>query len=144
MELVLEKSNDARIDPHLRSRLEAASEGLVYGSESDYPFTFFAVPGVHGFDSPAEFARLVGAPPELRVRETSWDHFVAWPLSGGDPVDPSSGQTAASFGRLDSELRALLKNLRVIRIGEVQIYCFIVGDDGRGNLGGLMTMAVET
>lgn len=137
-------SSDHRIDPELRSRLESASAGLVYGSEGDYPFEFFALPGAAAVTSAREFARLVGAPADARVEERSWDSFIAWPLSGGDPVDPTSRETAAGYARLDGELNALLSDLRVIRVGDVQIRCYVVGDDGKGNLAGLVTTAIET
>jgi hypothetical protein len=132
------------IDDELRQRLEVASAGLVYGSEGDYPFEFFALPGAAPMPSAREFARLVGAPPSATVKEQSWDSFIAWPLSGGDPIDPTSAATAAGYARLDGELRSLLRDVRVIRVGDVQIRCYVVGDDGRGNLAGVVTTAIET
>jgi hypothetical protein len=137
-------SDDSRIDPQLRARLETASAGLVYGSEGDYPFEFFALPGAAPVKSAREFARLVGAPASARVEEQSWDSMIAWPLSGGDPTDPEAREIATRYARLDGELNELLRNVRVIRVGDVQIRCYVVGEDGKGNLAGLVTTAIET
>ena len=137
-------SSDSGIDPQIRARLESASAGLVYGSEGDYPFEFFALPGGASVKSAREFALRVGAPESARVEEQTWDSMIAWPLSGGDPMDPTARDIAARYARLDGELNDLLRNVRVIRVGSVQIRCYVVGEDGKGNLAGLVTMAIES
>src|SRR5437773_11310379 len=47
----------------LQEELERASDGLVYSSESDRPFEFFAIPysGKRTSPTAGEFARLIGA-----------------------------------------------------------------------------------
>ena len=38
----------------------------------------------------------------------------------------------------------LSRDVRVYRLGKIEIQCYIVGLDGEGNLAGLKTVAIET
>jgi hypothetical protein len=41
-------------------------------------------------------------------------------------------------------LSARLRDVRVYRLGKIEIQCYIVGLDGAGSLAGLKTVAIET
>ena len=41
-------------------------------------------------------------------------------------------------------LERRLRDVKVYRVGRIEIECYIVGLDDRGNLSGLKTIAVET
>jgi Nuclease A inhibitor-like protein len=130
-------------DPALRARLERAAHGLTYGSESDRPFEFFFLPG--GGDAPpgAEaFGRLVGA--EGRVEERSLDDFFARHAETSDPYDVESQRIRPRYEALRDLLRTELRGTTVYRTGRIEVQCFAIGGDGRGNLAGLRTVAIET
>jgi hypothetical protein len=130
-------------DPALRERLERAADGLTYGSESDRPFEFFFLPGGGNAPPGAEaFGRLVGA--EGRVEERSLDDFFARHAETSDPYDVESQRFRPRYEALRDLLRTELRGTTVYRTGRIEVQCFAIGGDGRGNLVGLRTVAIET
>ena len=132
-------------DPDLRARLERAAEGLVYSSESDRPFEFFFLAGAGDQPPGTEaFARLVGARPDTRVEERDLDHFFARHAETSDPYDLEAQRIRPRYEALRETLRTSLRGATVYRLGRIEVQCYVVGGDGRGNLAGVRTVAVET
>lgn len=130
-------------DPGLRERLERAAEGLTYGSESDRPFEFFFLPGAGDAPPGAEaFGRMVGA--EGPVEERDLDTFFMRHAETSDPYDVESQRIRPRYEALRELLRSSLRGTTVYRTGRIEVHCFVVGGDGRGNLAGLRTIAIET
>jgi len=130
----------------IRERLETAAEGLTYTSESDRPFEPFALPGggagwPYGVE---EFARRIGAPAGAPLEERSLYQFFAPHIERTDPADAQTQALRPRYEALRALLAAALRDVRVFRVGRVEIDCYAVGDDGAGNLVGLHTVAVET
>ena len=137
------ESSSTSPDPGLRERLERESEGLTYGSESDRPFEFFFLPG--GGDSPpgAEaFGRLIGATGP--VEERSLDDFFMRHIETVDPQDTEALRIRPRYEALRETLRTSLRRTTVYRTGRVEVQCYVVGGDGKGNLAGVRTVAIET
>jgi hypothetical protein len=132
-------------DP-LRERLREAAEGLVYSSESDFPFEPFSLPldAARERLTPAAFASLVGAPPGTPASETTLERFLQHHIEASDPWDTRAQELRPRYERLRALLRDNLREARVFRIGEIRIRCYLVGFDARGDLVGLVTTAVET
>lgn len=133
-------------DPILRKRLEQAADGLVYSSEGDYPFEFFFLPMGGGSEplTPQRFAALVGAPPDAPVRQTTLDRFLSNHIETSDPWDVETQRIRPRYEHLKALLQENLRDVRVFRVGEIQVRCYIVGKDRQGNLVGFVTTAVET
>ena len=132
-------------DPALRERITRAAEGLLYTSESDRPFQFFFLPG--GGDAPpggAAFAALLGEPEGMRVEERALDDFFARHLETSDPYDHRAQAERPRYEALKEALRSGLRGTTVYRMGKIEVFCYVVGGDGRGNLAGVRTVAVET
>ena len=137
------ESSSTSPDPALRQRLERAAEGLTYGSESDRPFEFFFLPG--GGDEPPgteAFGRLVGAAGAVEEREL--DDFFMRHAETSDPYDAEAQRIRPRYEALRETLRTSLRGTTVYRTGRIEVQCYVVGGDGRGNLAGLRTVAVET
>ena len=130
-------------EPGIRAKLEDAARGLLYTSESDRPFCFVSVPRPAGDLTAASFAAAVGVP-EGPVEEQSLDAFLARHIERAPTGDPAMQTLKSKYETLKSELRRLLTDVRVFRVGTIEIRCFAVGDDGRGHLAGVETVAVET
>lgn len=131
-------------DPALRERLEQAAEGLTYTSESDRPFEFFLLPGTGDRPPGVEaFAQLVGAEPGAR-EERDLDDFFARHTDTSDPYDAEAQRIRPRYEALRELLRNELRWTTVYRLGRIEVQCWVVGGDGRGNLTGLRTVAVET
>lgn len=130
-------------DAGLRERLEREAEGLTYGSESDRPFEFFFLPG--GGDQPpgAEaFGRLIGAAGPVEERDL--DDFFMRHAETSDPYDTEAQRIRPRYEALRETLRTSLRGTTVYRTGRIEVQCYVVGGDGRGNLAGVRTVAVET
>jgi Nuclease A inhibitor-like protein. len=130
----------------LRRELERASSGLVYSSESDRPFEFFALP-LSGRDWPlgeAEFARMIGASPDSPVDERTLANFFARHTTTSDPYDTESQKIRPRYEALMVLLSTRLRDVRVFRIGKIEITCYVVGAGGSANIAGLKTIAIET
>ena len=127
-------------------RLEEAAKGLLYTSESDRPFDPFALPrGGEGWPyGVEEFARRISAPAGAAREERSLDDFLARHIERADPADAVMQGLKPRFEALRAELTSSLRDVRVFRIGSVEVDCYAVGADGAGNLAGLHTVAVET
>ena len=137
------ESSSTTPDPGLRERLERAVEGLTYGSESDRPFEFFFLPG--GGDAPpgAEaFGGLIGA--AGAVEERDLDDFFMRHVETIDPADTEAQRIRPRYEALREMLRRELRGTTVYRAGRVEVQCYVVGGDGKGNLAGVRTVAVET
>jgi len=130
----------------LRSEAEALSNGLLYTSESDRPFEWFELPGgaagwPYGAD---EFARRIGGQAGAPVEERTLDRFFAPHIESVDPSDARGQEVRPRYEALKTLLGTKLSDVRVFRIGHIEIDCYVVGGDGRGNLAGVRTVAVET
>jgi hypothetical protein len=130
----------------IRARLEKAAEGLVFSSESDRPFEPFELPGggagwPYGVE---EFARRIGAPVDAPLEERSLYRLLGQHIELTDPHDTQSQALRPRYEALRELLASGLRDVRVFRIGRVEVDCYAVGEDGAGNLAGLHTVAVET
>lgn len=130
-----------RTDEQIIAELKKATEGLMFMSESDYPF---------------EIVRLEGEPDQQRLRELgaaaadapvetrSLEEFFR--AAASEP-EWKKGEELATARRFQSLVRLLKENLseaRVYRVGEINIAVFILGKSAEGNWLGLQTRVVET
>ena len=138
-------------DP-LRERLERAASGLVYSSEGDHPFEFFAVDASGSADSSAEALAPLLLPeyrPGDRIEERTLDQFLGRHIERVDPFDRESLGLRPRYEALRKELRSALAAPRVVRVTRASdravVRCFIVGRERDGRrLAGLATSAIET
>ena len=114
-------------DGHLLAQLKRVSAGLLVMSESDYPFEIIRWDGSTEIN-PDFLRSLTNEPPECRVEETSLEQFLA------------SGQ----FEQLERFLRKHLTDLKVYKVGVINIPVYIVGKSPEGNWLGLSTRVVQT
>jgi len=114
-------------DEYLLAQLKKESAGLWVMSESDYPLEVVNWDG--SIEINPEFLRsLTNEPAESRVEEVSLEQFLA------------SGQ----FEHLERFLRKHLKDLKVYKVGAINIPVYIVGKSPEGNWLGLSTRVVQT
>jgi hypothetical protein len=125
--------------------LETATSGLLYSSESDRPFHLFQHDNPVPDPLTAEaFAALVGADPGDPIEEWTIDRFFLPHIELVHPLDQAAWARVPRYDALKNLLRSRLRDVRVFRVGRVQVRCFVVGRDPEGKLVGLETVAVET
>jgi hypothetical protein len=130
-------------DEEIMSELARAAEGLWYMSESDYPLETVSLEGADE-PTPERLRELAGAGAEASVETRSLEEFFR---RDGVRMHAEGSVEAARPASFDGVIRALRENLsdiKVYRIGEVNIPVYILGRSARGNWLGLSTRVVET
>jgi len=144
----------------LGEELETAAKGLRHQSEADCPFQFFTLPAEGDDDlTPQGFLIRLGLSQQLidelnlpldrLVEERAFDNFFpsADDLAnyyGTDTSDPEVAAESKRYRKLEATLRKRLRGLKVLRVGQVEIRCYVAGLDEHGYIAGLVTTAVET
>src|SRR5215208_3822260 len=127
----------------LRERLERAADGLLYTSEIDVPFEYVCAARRAGASAAAappdarEVAALFGAGGDEPLGERTLDDFFARHIERVDPADGPSMALVPRFEALKAALRESLRDARAVRVGKVEVRCYVVGLDARGDVAGL-------
>lgn len=98
-------------------------------SESDYPFEVIRWDGQIGAITPDYLRRVSGVPEDSPIEETNVDNFLKM-----------SGQ----FRGLTMLLEESLSDLKVYKVGTINIPVYIVGLSAEGNWLGLSTRLIQT
>jgi Nuclease A inhibitor-like protein len=136
------------ITPTLQPVLQRLTHGLLYTSESDYPFVYFrhAVSN-HPPVAPlsiAEFRSLLGIAATEPIEIITLDEFFARHIERVDPFDPVGVALIPRYTLLRETLRTSLAHTVVYRVGTIAIDCYAVGFNWHGELEGLTTISIET
>jgi hypothetical protein len=115
--------------------LRTAIDGLEYPSESDSPFEIFRWDPSKGTFSAQALAALRKKEKKPRIQEVAVDDFFAALADSED---------AARFKNLQTILTKNLSDLKVFRIGSIQVDIYIVGRNTEGLWLGLHTTSIET
>ncbi|MDQ3845605.1 MAG: nuclease A inhibitor family protein [Bacteroidota bacterium] len=124
-------------------KINEATTGLQYISESDFPFepVYLSKPTT---SLPEELVRLAGQPPTALVAIVTLEQFFRPMTTNYAETTPEQKQTALRFRELQRLLQEKLANLQVYKIGRVRAEVFIIGRLNDGSYGGLKTIVIET
>jgi hypothetical protein len=112
------------------SELERAADGLLYESESDYPFTPFIWENRGGEELSIErLLELTGQDRNRPVEIIKLDDLF---------------RDEERYRGLVQVLRKNLRDIKVYRVGRINIDIYIIGKDSKGNFAGVATKAIET
>ena len=131
-----------RTDEQILAELGRAAAGLFYMSESDYPLETVCL-GIVERVGPERLRELAGRGADARVEVMSLEEFfrdaaAAELPRGGGPARP------ASFQGLVRLLRENLTDVKVYRVGEINIPVYALGRSESGSWLGVSTRVVET
>jgi hypothetical protein len=128
-------------DEQLLDELSSAADGLLFMSETDAPLE-----PLRSADEPTPdlLRRLSGVSVDTPVEAQVFDDFFRPAVS--EPVWKSAHEiaTARRFQRLVELLHANLTDLRVFRVGRINMEVYVLGRAASGNWLGLRTRVVET
>ncbi|HEX8337750.1 MAG TPA: nuclease A inhibitor family protein [Pyrinomonadaceae bacterium] len=129
-------------DEQLIEGLREATRGLTFMSESDYPFEVFN----WGAAEPTEeFLRgLTGEAADAPVEATTTAAFFRVAASEAEWKNAEQLAAARRFQSLMNLLEQNLTDLKVFRVGSINILIYIVGRGASGNWLGVSTRVVET
>ena len=86
----------------------------------------------------------MGKPSDSPVEERDFTEFFTRLTAIKDWYGDEEKATAAKFAALKDLLENNLKDLKVFKIGKIQLDIYAIGLDANGNLTGIQTKAVET
>jgi hypothetical protein len=112
-------------------------DGLLYMSESDYPFELVSYPDTaSGPITPQHMLELLNLPASTVVEQRTFDEFfTAYLLNGSD---------GSRYQQMRTILESELTDTTVIRVGEVQVHIYLVGRNKCSQVAGLTTISIET
>ncbi|OJJ14042.1 hypothetical protein BKI52_44460 [marine bacterium AO1-C] len=132
----------AEYDNLLRS-LDRACDGLLFMSESDYPFESFYWDH-KGELSPEKVIELAHEMEDARVKELTLETFFKNAVAEESWYDTDEVRTARRFQNLVDTLKRNLEEIKVYRVGFAEAEVYIVGKPEFGGYAGVSTHVVQT
>jgi len=129
-------------DEQLLNELRETTRGLTFMSESDYPFEVFN----WGAAEPTQdFLRgLTGEASDVPVETTTAADFFRVAASEAEWKNAEQLTAARKFQTLLRLLEQNLTDLKVFRVGAINIPVYVAGRAASGNWLGVSTRVVET
>ncbi|RCJ36904.1 nuclease [Nostoc minutum NIES-26] len=129
----------------ITKKLKQASDGLLFMSESDYPFeVFFWSAQAKETLTDQKLLQLTGHSQDVLVETVDLDYLFRNSAQEKDWHDRQQKETVKKFQSLVETLKANLSDIQVYRVGTINIDVYIVGKTPSGDLAGLSTKVVET
>jgi len=119
------------------SALKEATKGLLYLSETDEPFRRFEWKGGAGPPTAKKVLELAKDDAGAEIQELALDEFLGDYAEGDD-------ENATKYQNLLKVLREHLSDIRVFKVGRVNLDVYVVGRTKEGDWAGVQTKAVET
>ena len=132
-----------KTDEQVLGELERATAGLLFMSEADYPFRTVRLAGP-AEPSPHRLREMAGAPADAPVAAQSLEEFFRVAAAEQEWKGERERAEARRYQALARLLKENLADLRVWRVGAVNIAVFVFGRGDSGNWLGLSTRVVET
>ncbi len=129
-------------DSELIARLKQASEGLLWLSESDYPFETVYWENVDDINT--KLLQVRESTPETNIEVRELDKFFSQATAEEDWYNDEEKEECKRYQALVKLLKTHLSNIKVYRVGEVEVNCYILGKTKSGAIAGLSTISVET
>ncbi|MEP0873014.1 nuclease A inhibitor family protein, partial [Trichocoleus desertorum AS-A10] len=125
-------------------KLKETCSGLQFMSESDYPFEVFAWEGQAGASlTPEKLAQATGHPADAPVKVITLSDFFRSSTEEQDWFGPEEKESAAKFKNLENTIASTLNDVKVYRVGQIEIDVYIIGTCGNDCVG-LSTKVIET
>lgn len=130
-------------DQGIIEELKQLTEGLLWMSESDYPFETILWEGLPEIS--AQFLRsLSGQAEDAPVEIVSVDEFFRVAMSEESSRTEESRRDAKKYRRVVQTLKDNLDEVKVYRVGKINIPVYVVGRNQTGNWLGISSRVVET
>jgi len=143
VQMALQEIRVMKSDKEITEELKQLTEGLLFMSESDYPFETVYWEGLP--EVSAQFLRAQsGQAEDAPVEIVSVDEFFRIAMSEESWRSEESRQEAKRYRGLAQTLKDNLDELKVYRVGQINIPVYIVGRNKTGNWLGISTRVVET
>lgn len=130
-------------DKALLEELRKLTKGLLFMSESDYPIEVFSQAA--NAQKTLSAQDIVAAKnPKAKVSEVDFDSFFRNATTEQAGQSPEAGQTVVKFQALVKALKENLSDIKVYKVGEIEVDVYVIGKTASGNFAGVTTKVVET
>ena len=128
---------------HDLDNIKAAATGLQYISESDHPLELVVMKeNKEGLEK--EIRALSGKGGEQNIETQTLDYFFRNHVKAYPEDSKLQTENIQRFKNLVKTLNENLSDIKVYRIGEIQVDAFIIGKLKDGRYAGLRTKLIET
>jgi len=124
--------------------VQKAITGLLYMSESDTPFEVVHWTRREPTFTVLDVRSLVGKGSDAHAEEVSLDEFFHDLIQDQDWHDADDKKIVEQYRNLLAVLNKNLMDLKVFKIGQVELDIYIIGRTTAGDWAGIKTEAVET
>jgi len=130
-------------DEEIMAEIEEAAAGLLLMSEADYPPEPLRLEGADEPD-PVRLRELAGEAADAPVEVRGLEEFFR--AAASEPPWKAGVELALArrFQNLVRTLRENLADVRVYRVGEINMPVYVIGKSSSGSWIGLSTRVVET
>lgn len=126
-------------------RLQRATDGLVYQSETDAPVEPFVMTGFEGTEvTPDALVGFLKRDAGTPVATETVEDFFSTLTAIEDWYGDEERVAARRYRRLQRLLTTSLADLKVFKVGERSLDVYVVGKLESGEFAGITTKAVET
>ena len=139
----LTKQNTDLPKNDLAEQIKKAVENLYYLSETDAEITLFIGGTAESVGKDVILSQTESAA-DAPVEERDFTQFFERLTAIQDWFGDEETETANKYARLKELLENNLRDLKVFKIGKIQLDIYAVGLDAENNLMGIKTKAVET
>lgn len=127
----------------LKAQLGEVAQGLLFPSETDAPFVFFYWHNVQDI-TPEKLLLITRNKKGTPVEEVPFQQFFEPVTREAEWMDDEERIITRRFQDMSGALTDLLTNVRVFRVGAMDIDVYIIGKTQHGASAGLCTKIVET
>lgn len=139
----MKKDHKEKTENEIFEGIKSLCSGLYYMSETDAEILPFVGGKVKKLTR-EKFAEEIGVTDHSKIEERDFDSFFKRLVEIKDWFGEEEKKMAKRFSELRDFLIQNLSDLRVFRIGRIEIDIYVVGIDRAGKIVGFKTKAVET
>lgn len=138
-------TNGASSSDELLNKLKLATDGLLFMSESEYPFEVFFWQSQEKQQVNPEFIlSKLNKPSDTKVEFVDLDSFFDVATTEEDWHSKEDKEIVKKYQDLVKIIKENLSDIKVARLGDIEIDAYIVGQVPSGDLAGLSTKIIET
>ena len=126
-------------------RLHEAAKGLLWMSESDYPFEALIWEfGEKILLDNEVVLKITKHSVDTPIKVIEFDSFFQGAITPKNWHNPEEAETVKRYQELVRIMKQYLSDLKVYKIGEIEIDVYIIGNTYTGDYAGLATVSIET
>jgi hypothetical protein len=132
-------------DITITNKLKKATDGLMFQSESDYPIELFYLEGNEKKSIARDDILNVGKhPAKTLVKTMKLEDFFASAIQEQSWHGAEEKEIVNRFRELVHILKEDLSDVKVFKVGKVEIDVYVIGKIESGDFAGVKTKVVET